>query len=328
MSQPTTLLLLWKIWIFCCSMSFKIQSSPANRGVLVSITPVTDCPVFRAQLPVIVKWGPFSSPCSALVDSGAEGNFIDATLVARWGIHTTPLKKKLIARALNGTILTQVTHVTSLVSLTVSGNHYEDILFYLLESPSTPIVLGHPWLVRHSPHIGWAENSVLAWSSFCHKFCLGVDSSAGFSFSLFQEEQTADLTGVPAEYLDFLRVFSKSRVASLPPHKPNDCAIDLLQGTFPPRGRLYSLSAPEREAMDKYIQESLAAGLIRSSSSPTGAGFFVEKKDGSLRPCTVKNRYPLPLMSSAPELMQGARIFTKLDLRNAYHLVQIRERDE
>ncbi len=89
--------------------------------------------------------------------------------------------------------------------------------------------------------------------------------------------------------------------------------------------------------MDKYIQESLAAGLICSSSSPAGAGFFfVNKKDGSLRPCidyrglndiTVNNRYTLPL-SSAPELLQGAQIFTKLDLRNAYHLVRIREGDE
>ncbi len=90
--------------------------------------------------------------------------------------------------------------------------------------------------------------------------------------------------------------------------------------------------------MDKYIQESIKAGLIRHSSSPAGAGFFfVRKKDGSLRPCidyrglndiTVKNRYPLPLMSSAFELLQGAKVFTKLDLRNAYHLVRIREGDE
>ncbi len=61
------------------------------------------------------------------------------------------------------------------------------------------------------------------------------------------------------------------------------------------------------------------------------------KKDGSLRPCidyrglnsiTVKNTYPLPLMSSAFERLQGASIFTKLDLRNAYHLVRIRQGDE
>ena len=63
----------------------------------------------------------------------------------------------------------------------------------------------------------------------------------------------------------------------------------------------------------------------------------MDKKDKSLRPCidyhglnevTIKNRYPLPLISSAFKLLQGAKIFTKLDLRNAYHLVRIREGDE
>ncbi len=38
--------------------------------------------------------------------------------------------------------------------------------------------------------------------------------------------------------------------------------------------------------MEKYIQDSLAAGIIRPSSSPVGAGFFfVNKKDGTLKPC-------------------------------------------
>uniref|UniRef100_A0AAQ4P5C7 ribonuclease H n=1 Tax=Gasterosteus aculeatus aculeatus TaxID=481459 RepID=A0AAQ4P5C7_GASAC len=90
--------------------------------------------------------------------------------------------------------------------------------------------------------------------------------------------------------------------------------------------------------MKDYIESSLAAGLIRPSSSPAGAGFFfVGKKDGTLRPCidysplnaiTVKNRYPLPLMNTVFDQLQHAQIFTKLDLRNAYHLVRIREGDE
>ncbi|KAL0171008.1 hypothetical protein M9458_035604, partial [Cirrhinus mrigala] len=157
------------------------------------------------------------------------------------------------------------------------------------------------------------------------------------SCSVLQEEPVS-LADVPEVYHDLRAVFSKSRASSLPPHRPYDCAIDLLPGTSPPRGRLYSLSGPEREAMERYIHDSLAAGIIRPSSSPAGAGFFfVEKKDGSLCPCidyrglndiTVKNRYPLPLMSSAFELLQGATIFTKLDLRSAYHLVRIREGDE
>ena len=90
--------------------------------------------------------------------------------------------------------------------------------------------------------------------------------------------------------------------------------------------------------MTKYIDSSLASGLIRPSSSPAGAGFFfVDKKDKTLCPCThywglnditIKNRYPLPLISSAFELLKNATVFTKLDLRNAYQLVRIREEDE
>lgn len=65
--------------------------------------------------------------------------------------------------------------------------------------------------------------------------------------------------------------------------------------------------------------------------------FFVEKKDKALSPCikyrglndiTVKKRYPLPLISSAFEPLQGVSIFSKMDLRNTYHLVWIREGDK
>lgn len=61
------------------------------------------------------------------------------------------------------------------------------------------------------------------------------------------------------------------------------------------------------------------------------------KKEGTRRPCidyrglnniTIKNRYPLSLLSSTFERLQNAKIFNKLDLRNAYHLVRIREGDE
>ncbi len=57
------------------------------------------------------------------------------------------------------------------------------------------------------------------------------------SGSVFQKK-AADLSNVPAEYLDLKEVFSKSRAASLPPHRPYDCAIDLLPGKSLPKGKL------------------------------------------------------------------------------------------
>ena len=151
-------------------------------------------------------------------------------------------------------------------------------------------------------------------------------------------QEPPDLYLVPPIYHDLGEVFSKCCALALPPHRPYDCAIDLLPGAPLPSSRLYNSSRPEREAMEKYIKDSLSAGLMRPSSSPVGAGFFfVAKKDKSLRPCidfrglnsiTVKNKYALPLISSAFEPLQGATVFSKLDLRNAYHLVRIREGDE
>ena len=89
--------------------------------------------------------------------------------------------------------------------------------------------------------------------------------------------------------------------------------------------------------MGTYITDSLNSGIICPSSSPLGAGFFFVEKDKSLRPCidfrglntiTVKNKYPLPLISSTFEPLKCTTIFTKLDLRNAYYLVRIKYGDE
>lgn len=65
-------------------------------------------------------------------------------------------------------------------------------------------------------------------------------------------------------------------------------------------------------------------------------GFFV-LRTSMLRPCidywgpteiTTRNKYPLPLLEDAFAALHWVCIFTKLDLRNAYHLVCIRLGDE
>jgi hypothetical protein len=65
--------------------------------------------------------------------------------------------------------------------------------------------------------------------------------------------------------------------------------------------------------------------------------FFVKKKDGSLRPVqdyrklndmTIKNCYPLPLISELVDTLQNAKYFTKLDVRWGYNNIRIKEGDE
>ncbi len=321
---------------FAASCPLKGQSSP-DGGVLASATVISSLPRSRTTISVVLRWAGITVNGLALIDSGAEGSFIDERWAMEQGIPLLDLNDTTTVFALDGRALSTVRRSTCPLSLTVSGNHRETISFFVFQSPYTPIVLGHPWLTQHNPQIDWVKGSVHSWNLSCHVNCLVSAVPAVSSVSVFQEEP-GDLFGVPEDYHDLRAVFSRSRATSLPPHRPYDCSIELLPGTMPPRGRLYSLSAPERGALENYLTESLAAGIIVPSSSPAGAGFFfVKKKDGYLRPCidyrglndiTVKNRYPLPLMSSAFEILQGAKVFTKLDLRNAYHLVRIKEGDE
>lgn len=98
--------------------------------------------------------------------------------------------------------------------------------------------------------------------------------------------ESDDFTALPSEYHDLKEAFSKRKATTLPPHRPTDCTIDFLPGAIPPKGRVYPLSQPETASMTAYIQEELAKGFIRPSTSPASAGFFfIKKKEGSLRPC-------------------------------------------
>jgi hypothetical protein len=42
---------------------------------------------------------------------------------------------------------------------------------------------------------------------------------------------------------------------------------------------------------------------------------------------TIKNRYPLPRIDDLLDQLQGARVFSKVDLRLGYHQVRVKEED-
>lgn len=100
---------------------------------------------------------------------------------------------------------------------------------------------------------------------------------------------------LPEVYLHLKEILSKTRATSLPPHHPYYCAIDLLPGTPPPKGQLYSPSGPKRKTMDKYIHGA-HSGIICPSSSLAGPLWPCIDYHG-LKSIMVKNRDHLPLIS-------------------------------
>jgi hypothetical protein len=112
---------------------------------------------------------------------------------------------------------------------------------------------------------------------------------------------------LPTRYKEYQDIFEKKNVDLLSQYHSYACAIDLQEGTQPPFGPIYNLFQNELAALQEYIDENLAKNFVQYSKSPTCAPIlFVKKKDGSLRmyvdyrglnKITIKNQYPLPLIS-------------------------------
>lgn len=163
--------------------------------------------------------------------------------------------------------------------------HKERIQFYILPTSHTPLILGLPWLRLHNPQISWREGQVVKWSTHCQQNCLSLVKPIPVCFVSLSPARESILD-LPEEYADLTEAFSKEQANTLPPHRKYDCAIDLLPGHSPPKGRIFPLSQPESEAMKDYINEELQKGFIRPSTSPASSGFFfLKKKDGGLCPC-------------------------------------------
>jgi hypothetical protein len=146
------------------------------------------------------------------------------------------------------------------------------------------------------------------------------------------------LDGVRARLLARYRdVFPEELPSGLPPSREVDHKIELTPGSVPPSRPIIRLSATELDELKKQLEELVKAGFIQPSKSPFGAPIlFVKKKDGTMRMCvdyralnniTIKNSYPLPLVDELFDRLQGAKYFSKLDLRSGYHQIRIDAQD-
>jgi len=101
---------------------------------------------------------------------------------------------------------------------------------------------------------------------------------------------------------------------------------------------VYPLLREEREEVREFVKEQLQKEYIQLSKSLQMAPVFFVGKKGSkkrmvqdyryLNKWTIKNNYPLPLISDILENIGTKKVFTKMDLRWGYNNVRIKEGDE
>ncbi|RVW95177.1 Transposon Ty3-G Gag-Pol polyprotein [Vitis vinifera] len=185
----------------------------------------------------------------------------------------------------------------------------------LLDLQDFDVILGMDWLASYHASI----------DCFGKRVTFSIPGQPDFSF----EGKHVDK---PLHMISTLRASSLLKEDDLPglsPEREVEFTIDLAPGTAPISKAPYRMAPMELKELKIQLQELLDKGFIRPSVSPWGAPIlFVKKKDGSMRLCidykelnkvTMRNNYPLPRIDDLFDQLQGACVFSKINLRSGYH---------
>ena len=290
----------------------------------------------------------------ALIDPGSTHSFISRCFASHLHTHLEPLGFELSVTTPLGDMIMVNSIYRDCVIQVKTARLYADLI--LMPFRDFDIILGMDWLTRHHAIVNCFTKEVVFELGDQQKIvfygerkiiptCLisAVHASrlirSGCQAYLAHVIDTSisevKLPNVPI-VREFPDVFPTD-LPGLPPERDTEFNIELLPGTAPISISPYRMAPLELKELKTQLQELLDKGFIRPSVSPWGAPvLFVKKKDGTLRLCidyrqlnkvTVKNKYPLPRVDDLFDQLQGAQVFSKIDLRSGYHQLKIAETD-
>ncbi|KAL0533560.1 hypothetical protein IC582_027595 [Cucumis melo] len=289
-----------------------------------------------------------------LFDSGSSHSFISSAFVSHARLEVEPLHHVLSVSTPSGECMWSKEKVKA-CQIEISG-HVIEVTLIVLDMLDFDVILGMDWLAANHASIDCSRKEVTfnppSLASF--KFKGGGSKSLPQIISAIRaskllsqgtwgilasvvdtREADVSLSSEPV-VRDYPDVFPEE-LPGLPPHREVEFTIELEPGTVPISRAPYRMAPAELKELKVQLQELLDKGFIRPSVSPWGAPvLFVKKKDGSMRLCidyrelnkvTVKNRYPLPRIDDLFDQLQGATVFSKIDLRSGYHQLRIKDED-
>ncbi|KAL0937059.1 reverse transcriptase domain protein [Colletotrichum truncatum] len=311
-----------------------------------------------AQMKITVNLGGYTT--QVLIDSGAQGNFIAPRIVQQREIPWNQKQNPYRLRNVEGKEVEygggSIDQETAQLPLLYHG-HQELISLDITEIGNHDVILGIPWLRRHNPQIDWvtgrikfnpasekhstkASCGLLAATRARPRLMLRIKDIGTRTLAATTIDKVTEdpMSKIPVEYRVYSKLFAPELETGLPEHSKWDHKIEIKEGHEPTFNKIYPLNQEEMKALDEWLDENLAKGFIRPSKSPAGYPvLFVPKKNGKKRLCvdyrrlndiTIKDCYPLPLISELRDLLYEAQWFTALDLKGAYNLIRIAEGDE
>ena len=123
----------------------------------------------------------------------------------------------------------------------------------------------------------------------------------------------------------------------LPPHRFINHRIHLLPNTKTSECSALSLSSLPKNRDGEVNSRNVEQGVIKPSHNPFSSPvLLVKKKDSTYYFCvdyralnvvTIKDKFPIPTIDELLDELDGATIFSKLDLRAGYHQIRVHDRD-
>ena len=285
-------------------------------------------------------------PASVLFDPGSTFSYVSTYFAAKFDMIcdsmtvpirvSTPVGKPLVVDRVYRSCLVSLAGYDTWVDLIILGMVDFDVILgmdwlspyhVVLDCNAKTVTLAMPGV----PRVEWKSVSgsypskVISFIRAQKLVKRGCLSYLAFIRDTSVEPPSMDSVPVVQEFLD---VFP-SDLPGVPPDRDIDFAIDLEPGTKPISIPPYRMAPAELKELKDQLQDLLSKGFIRPSVSPWGAPvLFVKKKDGTMRMCidyrqlnkvTVKNKYPLPRIDDLFDQLQGASLFSKIDLRSGYN---------
>ena len=296
----------------------------------------------------------FESDAYVLIDPGATHSFISAKFIAQVNIEIQPIDCSMVVSLPTGDSL--IADIVYMGCRVIIEDHEFMANLVLLDIQDFDVILGMDWLSRHlatmdcfrkevkfcrpgEPEITFCGVRKILSSSMMSVMMAGKMLRKSYPRYLAYAVEVRDddmrLEDIPV-VREFPDVFPDD-LPGLPPDREIDFQIELAPGTEPISRAPYRMAPAELKEHKVLIEEMVNKGFVRPSTSPWGAPvLFVKKKDGGMRLCidyrelnkvTIRNQCPLPRIDDLFDQLQGAKVFSKIDLRSGYHQLRVHDED-
>ncbi|XP_031271166.1 uncharacterized protein LOC116129586 [Pistacia vera] len=292
-----------------------------------------------------------------LIDSGASHNFISSKVVEQLGIPV--VRTQSFGVGVGDRYSVRCEGECRDVCMELQGvNIIQN--FFPFDMSSADVVLGIAWLETLGETITYCRKQIM-------KFTMGHKTvyqsrdpsltktlvSLKAMIKTLQSEgqgcliefgqlqtQSANAGSIDDRLLQVLGKFSQvfEPLSGLPPVRSRDHAIQLIPGTQPPNLRTYRYPYYQKNEIERFVKEMLASGIIKPSISPFFSPvLLVKKKDGGWQFCvdyravnkvTIPDKFPIPAIDELFDELEGATVFSKLDLKSDYHQIRVRPKNK